>query len=490
MVQTVSKLKIFELKINLHFWALLICPFLLCLLSLVNLGYAQGVRAEYYSGRNFGELLRSEEGSAVSFDWEREGPYMDGPVDNFSVRWSGRIVADQTGTYQFRADYDDGYRLWVDDELIINGWSGGPAVIIGEVNLASGRLTPITIEFFEAGGIARSLLQWRLLDTNSEFSDISLDALRSSAPNTGLPNVGIAVRDQRALEGSDPARFTVYRMGDLESELEVQLNYSGEAEEGLDYADPPRTVTIAAGQHARDFEIRRVDDELARGTKDLVISISSTETYTLLRHNEITLRLLDDERDQSAVETFTIAGRVRGLPSAEKVTFKLETSDQATQVIQSQFGNGEFSFSPQLGGEYTLQAWLDENGDDLLSEGEQVGLLSLGDVVGNELAFTLPPHQLGIIIDFVQQEETAGTEEMTAGNEEVNAGNEEVTAGTEEETAGSEISTAGTDEMTAGAEEMKQATDAGCDQRDLADHRFFGLAFLLFTFGFFTKREA
>ena len=54
----------------------------------------------------------------------------------FSVRWSGRIIADETGIYQFRANYDDAYRLWVDNELIINGWSGGPAVVVGEANLA------------------------------------------------------------------------------------------------------------------------------------------------------------------------------------------------------------------------------------------------------------------------------------------------------------------------------------------------------------------
>ena len=61
------------------------------------------------------------------------------------------------------------------------------------------------------------------------------------------------IRDARALEGSDPARFTVYRLGSLEEDLEVQLSYSGEAEEGLDYVDPPRTVTISAGQSARRF---------------------------------------------------------------------------------------------------------------------------------------------------------------------------------------------------------------------------------------------
>ena len=50
-----------------------------------------------------------------------------------------------------------------------------------------------------------------------------------------------------------------------------------------------------------------------------MITLSSTSDYTLLRTTEITLRLLDDERDQSADESYTIAGKVMGLISTERV---------------------------------------------------------------------------------------------------------------------------------------------------------------------------
>ena len=48
------------------------------------------------------------------------------------------------------------------------------------------------IEFAEAGGIARSLLDWRKLGEDAEFSEIERDSLRSPLPAAEIPSVGIA----------------------------------------------------------------------------------------------------------------------------------------------------------------------------------------------------------------------------------------------------------------------------------------------------------
>jgi hypothetical protein len=368
--------------------------------------YAQGVEADYFSGRTFNEHQLTVDGSEISFDWVREAPFEDGPTDNFSARWSGRIVADATGVYQFRADYDDGYRLWVGDQLIINGWSGGPATVIGEISLESGRLTPIMAEFFEAGGNAHALLEWRLDDGVSEFGPIDLRSLRGPQANNGLPRVGIVIRDGRSLEGTDPARFTLYRIGGLDDELEVQLTFSGEAEEGLDYVNPPRLVTIPSGQHAKNIEISRIDDQRVRGPKNLIVSIATNEGYTLLRDTEVALTFLDDEREGSSEGRYTIAGAISGVGSAYPVILELEGDEQYTQT---QYGQGEFSFPPLNAGEYTLKAWYDRNEDGLLSMDEEQAMISLdGTDEQARLSVTLPPHLLGIQVRFNVLEEMVG----------------------------------------------------------------------------------
>jgi hypothetical protein len=46
--------------------------------------------------------------------------------DSFSVRWSGKVRATQTGIHEFYTISDDGVRLWVNGQLLINNWTNHP----------------------------------------------------------------------------------------------------------------------------------------------------------------------------------------------------------------------------------------------------------------------------------------------------------------------------------------------------------------------------
>jgi hypothetical protein len=66
-------------------------------------------------------LQRSE--ANLDYDWGAGSP-APGIVNNdqFSARWT-RYVDFTAGTYRFTATADDGIRVWLDNELIINDWS-------------------------------------------------------------------------------------------------------------------------------------------------------------------------------------------------------------------------------------------------------------------------------------------------------------------------------------------------------------------------------
>ena len=44
------------------------------------------------------------------------------PNDNFQVRWTTTLDIDNAGLYNFRSVTDDGVRLYIDNELIIDYW--------------------------------------------------------------------------------------------------------------------------------------------------------------------------------------------------------------------------------------------------------------------------------------------------------------------------------------------------------------------------------
>jgi hypothetical protein len=81
--------------------------------------------------------------------------------DTFSARWSGWVTPRYSETYTFYTTSDDGVRLWVDGQLIINNWTiHPPTENSGQIALTAGQQYDIRMEYFENGGGAVAKLKW------------------------------------------------------------------------------------------------------------------------------------------------------------------------------------------------------------------------------------------------------------------------------------------------------------------------------------------
>jgi hypothetical protein len=126
----------------------------------LNAGGAISWRAEYFANRDLKgtpPLIRYD--SVIDFDWKRNPPASVLPAENFSVRWTGK--AEFTGdTYRFRVLMDDGARLWVDDQLVIDAWKDGSArEISADIALVKGTHN-LRLEYYDRKGDARIRLKW------------------------------------------------------------------------------------------------------------------------------------------------------------------------------------------------------------------------------------------------------------------------------------------------------------------------------------------
>ncbi|MFM1988984.1 MAG: hypothetical protein RJA99_1941 [Pseudomonadota bacterium] len=127
-------------------------------------GAVDGLRGEYFEGTTPGVgkpvLVRNE---PVDFDWGGDAPGPDLPADRFSVRWTGSVLARQTGEYRFRTVSDDGVRLWIDRRLAIARWDDHPPTVddAAPVSLVAGRRVDLRLEYYENGGGATVRLQWQ-----------------------------------------------------------------------------------------------------------------------------------------------------------------------------------------------------------------------------------------------------------------------------------------------------------------------------------------
>ncbi|MHC5056994.1 MAG: S8 family serine peptidase [Planctomycetota bacterium] len=163
-----------------------------------------GLYGEYWNNVDMsGRPVTSRVDSTVNFLWNNSNKPFNQGRDDFSVSWSGHVLADYDETYTFYMDTeaDDGVRAWVDGVPLFDDWD---SPVAGEHNgtiaLAAGERYTITIDFREATGDAIARLSWSSPSVSKEI--IPQTHLFSSWP-TGWH--GTHVAGTIAAAGVDPA---------------------------------------------------------------------------------------------------------------------------------------------------------------------------------------------------------------------------------------------------------------------------------------------
>jgi hypothetical protein len=85
--------------------------------------------------------------STIDFTWNTNPPASGFPRTNFSVRWDGWLVAPMTDTYTVTVNVDDGVRIWLGNNEIVNKWGSYPGTYTANVQLTADQMTPITVEY-------------------------------------------------------------------------------------------------------------------------------------------------------------------------------------------------------------------------------------------------------------------------------------------------------------------------------------------------------
>ena len=108
---------------------------------------------EYFANRNLaGDPVLTRPEANIDFDWVGGSPGGGVPADNFSARWSRSLTVDEDSSYKFTVTGDDGVRLYVDGERVLDKWiQQGPTTYTVTRHLTQGS-HQIVLEYFEAAG--------------------------------------------------------------------------------------------------------------------------------------------------------------------------------------------------------------------------------------------------------------------------------------------------------------------------------------------------
>ena len=141
---------------------------------------ASGLKAEYFDYTDLTGKVAERIDPTVNFDWGGSEP-VPGVGDDFSARWTGLITPPATRTYTFVTRSDDGVRLWIDGDQVIDDWAlHAAADRSGSIALQAGHAYPIRVEYFDGRKNASVTLSWRWTGHGKEL-------VPASALSTELP---------------------------------------------------------------------------------------------------------------------------------------------------------------------------------------------------------------------------------------------------------------------------------------------------------------
>ncbi|MCB9284687.1 MAG: glycoside hydrolase family 3 C-terminal domain-containing protein [Lewinellaceae bacterium] len=147
-------------------------------------GLEKGLQGTYFANIDMtGDPALERIDADIRFQWTLSSPDPAIPYDFFSVKWEGLIVPSETGRFQIGIDGNDGYRLYLDDELILDTWRGQSYhTTLADVDFEAGEPRRLRIEYAEPSGNSWFRLIWTLgvqNDTEKKIRE-TVDLARTS----------------------------------------------------------------------------------------------------------------------------------------------------------------------------------------------------------------------------------------------------------------------------------------------------------------------
>src|SRR6266516_4141583 len=130
-----------------------------------------GLTGDYFDNIDLTARKLTSVDPQINFNWGTSAPGPGISPTTFSVRWTGQVQPRYSEVYTFFTASDDGCRLWVDGQLIIDDWTDHAfAEHSGttQAPLAAGQLYDIRLEYYQNLGSAAVVFSWQSASQQKE----------------------------------------------------------------------------------------------------------------------------------------------------------------------------------------------------------------------------------------------------------------------------------------------------------------------------------
>jgi beta-glucosidase len=153
-----------------------------------------GLFGEYFNNTSLkGKPALTRTDSEINFRWTLFSPDQEKiSADNYSVRWTGNLAPTETGKFEIGIKGDDGYKLYINDSLIINNWRKQTVQQTTKPYFfEKGKIYKIKLEFYETVGNVHLNLIWNLGVKNNWKEKINNAVKLSKKSDATIVVVGI-----------------------------------------------------------------------------------------------------------------------------------------------------------------------------------------------------------------------------------------------------------------------------------------------------------
>jgi beta-glucosidase len=149
-----------------------------------------GLRGAYFNNISLdGNPVLTRTDNKVDFQWTISPPATGINGDFYSVRWTGQLHAPKSGHYKIGLDGNDGYRLYINKQLLIDNWKKRTySTVLKDFFFEEKESYEIQVEFFEPVGNAHIRLVW-----NAEISDDSDEKIREAVDAAKQSDIAVIV---------------------------------------------------------------------------------------------------------------------------------------------------------------------------------------------------------------------------------------------------------------------------------------------------------
>lgn len=138
--------------------------------DIFNYDGTPGLRAEYFKNRNLeGEPFYTAIDAIINPNLiygTRQPNLRDEP--EYSIRWSGSVELPEDGIYNFRIKGSDGFRLIINNEIVLEDWTENESSAkSGAIKLEGEKAYDFSLEYFQKSGRAGLTVQWELLEVDN-----------------------------------------------------------------------------------------------------------------------------------------------------------------------------------------------------------------------------------------------------------------------------------------------------------------------------------